>query len=75
MTITYQLMHPILAILSVPRPLASLIAFVGTAIVICSFILEQVTVGSKWRRLAFGITTLAGTGFFLLGAWLAYLAP
>jgi len=66
-------MLPILVVISVSRQLASLIALVGTAIVICSFILERAPVGSKWRRLAFGDITLAGSGFFLLSAWLAYL--
>jgi hypothetical protein len=64
-------MHSNLAFISVPRDLASLIAVVGIAIVICSFTLERASVGSKWRRLALGFLTMAGCGFCWLGAWLA----
>ena len=67
-------MDSIFAIISVPRQLASLIALVGIAIVICSFLVAQAPVDSKWRRLAFAFLTLAGCGICWLGAWLAFRA-
>lgn len=63
-----------LAIASVSQPMASEIALAGIVVVIGGFILVRARAGSKWRRLALGLITIAGCCIFWLGAWLALQA-
>jgi hypothetical protein len=67
-------MPPLLALLAVPRQAAPLIAVVGIALVICGFVLERAPADSKWRRLAFGFITIAGSALCWVGAWVAFPA-